>query len=149
LADPEQKITPLDMKEQIYESAMVTVFHDSENDIAVVKWKQNCGNILEDKHKDQLSAMRTTLNELSPKNLLADLSACEYYIKPGTGSWYENPLFRIYTETPAKKIALVIPKNLFVNAFFDASRAQKIIDINTNLQYFADQEKAMEWLKSE
>jgi hypothetical protein len=137
------------MKEKIYESNVVAVLHDSKNDIAVVKWTQACGNILEDKHDKHLDAVKSALKEISPKKLLADLSACEFYIKPGTKSWHENPLFRMYTETPARKIALVIPKNLFVNAFFDASRAQEIIDVNTDIQYFDDAQKAVDWLEGE
>jgi hypothetical protein len=137
------------MKEKIYESNVVAVLHDSKNDIAVVKWTEACGNILEDKHDKHLDAVKSALKEISPKKLLADLSACEFYIKPGTKSWHENPLFRMYTETPARKIALVIPKNLFVNAFFDASRAQEIIDVNTDIQYFDDAQKAVDWLEGE
>lgn len=135
------------MKEKLYESGVVTVLRDSENDIAAVKWKKDCGNILENKHKNELGAVRSALKENPAKKLLADLSACEFYIKPETESWHANPLFRMYTETSARSIALVIPKNLFVNAFFDASRAQEIIDVNTDLQYFDDPQKAMEWLK--
>jgi hypothetical protein len=137
------------MKEKKYESEVVTVLHISKNDLVVVKWKQACGNILEDKHNEHQEAVKSALKEISPKKLLADLSACEFYIKPGSESWHENPLFRMYTETSARKIALVIPKNLFVNAFFDASRAQEIIDVNTDIQYFEDTQKAVDWLEGE
>jgi hypothetical protein len=137
------------MQKQIYESKVATVSHDSDNDVTVVKWKNECGNILDDKHEKQMKAVRNALDEISPKNLLADLSACEYNIEPGAGSWYENPLFRMYTETSANKIALVVPKNLFVQAFFDAATAQEQIDVSTSLQYFDDPENALEWLNHE
>jgi hypothetical protein len=136
------------MPKQIYESDLVVVSHDTENDIAVVKWKKECGNILEFKHEKQLETVQTTLHKISPEKLMADLSGCEYIIKPDTGPWHENPIFSMYTQTPAGKIALILPKNLFVSAFFDASRAQEQIDVNTNLQYFDDPEKAMNWLNS-
>ncbi len=54
----------------------------------------------------------------------------------------------MYTDSPARKIALVMPENLFVNAFFEASRAQETIDVTIDLQYFDDHQKALDWLES-
>lgn len=133
---------------QIFDNDFVSLGFSKDESIAIIKWKEKCGNIIDQMQKSFFDIIRSLILKISPEKMLADMSACDYFLDADTGAWFENPLFTFYTDLPPTRIALVIPQNLFVNAFFEASRAYEKTDPNKRLQYFKETEKAMEWLKS-
>jgi hypothetical protein len=134
------------MKE-IFNNELATVKFAKAENLAVVTWKEKCGNIVDEQEAGYFDDIRAMLLKVAPDKLLADMSACDYLLTVDSGSLRENPIFAMYSDLPPSRIALVIPKNLFVNAFFDAAQAYETIDANKKLQYFKDAEKAMDWLK--
>jgi hypothetical protein len=134
------------MKE-IFNNELATVKLAKAENLAVLAWKETCGNIVDEQEAGYFDDIRALLLKIAPDKLLADMSACDYLLTADSGSLRENPIFAMYADLPPSRIALVIPKNLFVNAFFDAARAYETIDANKELQYFKDAEKAMDWLK--
>lgn len=134
------------MLKQIFDNEFVIVKHDRDKGIAVIKWKGKCGNIIDQKHTTLFDNIRNLIVNIAPEKLLADMSACDYHITPDSGTWFQNPIFAMYADLPPSRIALIIPQNLFVKAFFDAARAYDKTDPNTRLQYFEDTEKAWDWL---
>ncbi|MFO8068257.1 MAG: hypothetical protein R6U11_11815 [Bacteroidales bacterium] len=136
------------MFKQIFDNELVTIeFADNEK-IAVIKWKETCGNIINKQHTKIFNDIRDLITDIAPDKMLVDMSGCDYNITPDSGAWFENPIFAMYADLPPSRIALIIPQNLFVNAFFDAARAYEKIGPNTSLQYFKDADKAWDWLKS-
>lgn len=136
------------MFKQVFNNDFVIIKHDRDKGVAVIKWKGKCGNIIDQKHTTLFDDIRNLITNISPDKLLADMSDCDYHLTPDTGTWFENPIFAMYSDLPPSRIALVIPQNLFVKAFFDAARAYEKTDPNTKLQYFKDEEKAWNWLSS-
>ncbi|MFP4470215.1 MAG: hypothetical protein ACLFPE_06010 [Bacteroidales bacterium] len=134
------------MYKQIFDNNLITIGFDEEDRIMVVDWKQNCGNIVENQHSEEQAVIRKYINTERPRKLLVDMSSCVYHIKPDTAPWYENTLFSMYTDLSPKRIALIIPRNLFEHAFFDAARSRENADPNTRIQYFDDLKKAKYWL---
>ena len=134
------------MYKQIFDNDFITIGLDEEARTMVVDWKKNCGNILENQHTEEQDFIRKFVNQTKPRKLLVNMSPCVYHIKPDTDPWYENSLFSMYADLPPNRIALIIPRNLFAHAFFDAARARENIDPNTRMQYFDDLKKAKHWL---
>jgi hypothetical protein len=136
------------MFKQVFDNDFVIIKHDRDKGVAVLKWKGKCGNIIDQKHTTLFDDIRNLIKNISPEKLLADMSDCDYHLTPDTGTWFENPMFAMYGNLPPKQIAIIVPQNLFVNAFFDASRAYEITGPNVKLQYFEEAEKAWNWLSS-
>lgn len=134
--------------EQIIDNDFVTLRFAEDENIAVIKWKEKCGNIIDQKQNAFFDDIRNLILKITPGKILADMSACDYFLTADSGAWFENPLFALYADLPPSRIALVIPQNLFVNAFFDAARAYEKTDPNKKLQYFKEAEKAWDWLNS-
>jgi hypothetical protein len=137
------------MIETIFENDFVIISQSSHNSILVIKWKGKCGNIIDQAHTALFEDIRNLIKNIAPVKLLADMSECDYHLTPDTGTWYENPMFAMYGELPPRQIAIILPQNLFVNAFFDAYRAHEVADTNVKIQYFEAAEKAWNWLNSE
>jgi len=136
------------MLKQIFDNDFVTVKFARDENIAVVKWKGKCGNIIDQKHTALFDDIRVLIKNIAPEKLLADMSACEYYVTSDTGTWFKNPIFAMYDDLPPTKIALILPNNLFVKAFFEASLAYEKADPNTRLQYFKEYDTAWDWLSN-
>lgn len=137
------------MLSQILDNEYVTISFDENNKTMFVEWKENCGNLADDKHLPEFKEIRSHIEAHAPDNLIADMSACDYHLTPDSGPWFETPLFSIYFSISLKRIALIIPHNVFVTAPFDAERAYEVMGPNTELQYFANSKKAWDWLKSD
>jgi hypothetical protein len=136
------------MYKQIFDNDFVTVKFAKNKNIAVIKWKEKCGNIIDQKQKSFFDDIRDLIKKIAPEKILADMSACNYLLTVDSGTWFKNPIFDMYADLPSSRIALIIPQNLFVNAFFDAARAYEKTDPNKRMQYFKETEKARNWLKS-
>lgn len=134
------------MYRQIFNNDNITIAMDEKNETMVIDWKKECGNINNGKNTNEIEAMRNFINKVKPPKLLVNMSPCVYRISPDTGPWYENELFSMYADLPPRKIALIIPRNLFAHAFFDAASARENLDPNTRMQYFDELNKAKEWL---
>jgi hypothetical protein len=136
------------MSQTIYESDRMVMYHDEKQQAIQITWKKECGNILDKVHAPDIEKIRTIIKETAPSNILANMVNCQYLLTPDTGPGFENPLYTIFSDLPPSRIALVIPKNLFVNASFDATRAAEKASPGTNLKYFYNPEKAWEWLSN-
>ncbi len=134
------------MYKQVFDNDYITIGLDEKEKIMVIDWKENCGNVLEEEYTGEKDSIRQYVLAEKPKKLLVNMAPCVYQIKPDTDPWYENPLFSMYADLPPKRIALIIPHNLFAQAFFDAARARENTDPNTRIQYFEDLKKAKYWL---
>jgi hypothetical protein len=136
------------MFEQVFDNDYITINFAKDENIAVIKWKEKCGNLMNKKNNTLFDNIRGLIKNITPSNLLVDMSACEYHAKANTGTWFKNPLFALYADLPPVKIALILPQNLFVQAFFEASLAREKADPNKKLQYFKDNDKAWDWIQS-
>lgn len=136
------------MLKQVFDNDFVIVKHDQDKDVAVIKWKGKCGNLIDQQHTTLFDDIRDLIKCLAPDKLLTDMSACEYHVTSDMGTWFKNPIFAMYADLPPTKIALILPQNLFVKAFFEASLAYEKADPNTKLLYFKEYEKAWDWLSN-
>lgn len=136
------------MSQPIYESDQLVMHHDKKLQTIQITWKKECGNILDEIHAADIEQIRTHIKEVAPPKILANMGNCQYLITSETGPGYENPLYKIFSDLPPSRFALVIPNNLFVNASFDATRAAEKASPGTDLKYFYDPEKAWEWLSN-
>lgn len=133
------------MDNVIFENEQVSVSNDEKQHIAVIRWKQKCGNLLDEEYQPLFNQIRKHLQVLPLRKLLVDMSRCDYHLTPTSETWFDSPLYAIYSDLPAERIALIIPEKMFVTAFFDAARAYEETS-QEKLQYFSDPDKAMMWL---
>ena len=133
------------MKE-IFDNPVLTIHHDEDKNFMIVKWKEDCGNILSDKYADEIEIIGSKIRAKAPEKLIVDMSGCSYSITPETGPWYENPIFSMYGDLPSGKVAIVLPYNLVMHASFDAVTAHENLGMKTKIQYFRNQEQANDWL---
>ena len=101
------------MYRQIFDNDTITIAMDEKNETMVIDWKKECGNINNGKNTNEIEAIRNFINKVKPSKLLVNMSPCVYRITPDTAPWYENELFSMYADLPPRKIALIIPRNLF------------------------------------
>jgi hypothetical protein len=134
------------MFKQIFDNDYITIAMNQDDDTMAIEWKTACGNIVDDAHKREQMKIRQLVEEYQPDKLLVNMEACYYHILPGTGPWHEHTLFSMYADLPPNRIALLVPRNLFAHAFFDAARAREKVDPNTRFQYFNNLDQAKEWL---
>ena len=134
------------MQKIIFNTDTVIIHYDESQDYMLIIWKKNCGNILNYKYSGEIADLSEVIKAKAPKKLMVDMAACTYSITSESGPWYENTLFSMYGELPHGKVAIILPNNLFVHAFFDAVSAHEKLDFNTNIQYFRDAGTAGDWL---
>lgn len=135
------------MFKQIFDNEYISIAMNKKDDIMVIDWKMECGNIVDDAHQAEQMKIKRIVDEHRPEKLLVNMEACYYHILPGSGPWYEHTLFSMYADLPPNRIALLVPHNLFAHAFFDAARAHEEVNPNTRFQYFNDLDQAKEWLQ--
>lgn len=135
------------MFKQLFDNDFITVAMNKKTDTMVIDWKKKCGNIVDDERLGEQIRIRQIIEDHQPDKLLVNMAACYYHILPGSGPWYEHTLFSMYADLPPNRIALIVPRNLFAHAFFDAALAREKIDPNTRFQYFNDIDQAKEWLE--
>ncbi len=133
------------MNSTIFENEQVSLVYDENRKTATISWKQKCGNLLDEEYQPLFKEIRKQIEDISPLKLLVDMSECDYHLTPASGTWFDSPLFSIYSDLSAEKIALIMPEKMFVTAFFDAARAYEQTSQH-KLQYFSDSEKAWVWL---
>lgn len=135
------------MANQIFENDFVSINHDEKDSQLEIILKK-CGNILDETHIKLFEDISELIKQVAPQKLLANMSECNYLITPETGPWHKNPLYKMFSSLPPSRIAMVIPQNLFVNAFFDAAQASGESSTNTKFKYFDDAQQAWGWLNS-
>ena len=129
----------------IYENDIVRVETEIDNSLLVIRWKDKCGNILEDKHEKEYETIREITEANYPRKLLVDLHQCQYFEKPGLPGWVDHPLFRDYIHLGFKKLAFVVPENLFQQVSLEANKLS-MMENNTQIQYFKEEGKARSFL---
>ncbi len=79
-----------------------------------------------------------------PVGFLANTLNFDYTITPEMQAWHNDLLFPIFEKEGLKKMAIVIPKDLFTQVSIEQA-----YDENTGLmtQFFDDEQKALEWIK--
>jgi hypothetical protein len=133
---------------QILNNVYVVINYEKDENIAVIEWKEKCGNLMDPKHDNLFEDIRELIQKVAPLKLLTDMSACEYHVDADTGTWFENPIYALYADLPPIYIAIILPRNFFVKAFFEASLFYEKVDPSKKLQYFKEKEKAWDWLQS-
>jgi hypothetical protein len=135
------------MKE-IFKNDIVTIKHDQENSFLEVHWSDQCGNLLDDDYNKELNKIHTAAKINSSDYVLVNLNACEYIEPDQHHRWTENTIFSEYSDIGAKKMAFVVPDNLFAQVSFEANH-MSLSDADMQIQYFRDEDKARLWLQAE
>ncbi|MCB2222487.1 MAG: hypothetical protein KQI35_19040 [Bacteroidetes bacterium] len=123
------------------------IHYNEEQYFAEVFWIHSCGNILDQKHRQNIEKIRKSLASLEPAKILIDLAKCNYIITPEVNPWYENTLAELFVSVKPAMLAFVVPGNLFNDIVFEATEETLGHDPTIETQYFRSREKAEKWLK--
>jgi hypothetical protein len=135
------------MKTKIVDNEIVVIYHFENEEFLMIRWQENCGNILNEKYSAEIDNLKQIISEMSPKKIMVDMTSCSYNLTPDTGPWYENKLFTLYNDVTHGKVALILPGNLWAHAFFEVVSAYESMDFKTEIQFFKDAGKAADWLE--
>jgi hypothetical protein len=141
------KFIAIIMKE-VFKNDFVVLNYDEQTGILHVHFRHNCGNLLDENNLQAIDELRPRINQLNPIRLIADMSECDYHLTPTSKTWFDTPLFSFFSDLEIKKIAIILPGNMWVTASFDAYRADEGLESGTSIQYFREVEKAWRWIKA-
>nr|MBD3622347.1 STAS/SEC14 domain-containing protein [Sunxiuqinia sp.] len=133
------------VQKEYFNTPNVYAFFDPDNSILIIRFSESCGNLLELDIDYERRKIERIVEKHRPSAMLTDLSACTYYTSGEHIRWYENTLFQRLKGLSVKKIAVVVPSNLFVHATIEAARFS-MENPMSDVQYFMDSEKAFNWL---
>lgn len=131
--------------EEIFKNEIISVKHDRDNALLEVDWSEQCGNLLDEDYDKELKKIHTAAQINSSDYLLVNLNDCMYVETDQQHRWTENTIFSQYSDIGAKKIAFVVPENLFAHVSFEANHLS-LTENDTQIQYFRDVDKAKMWL---
>ncbi len=132
-------------KNIVQEQEQYILRYDQDSDTATVSWKAHCNNLLDKAHRKSVDAIHQKLLELSPSKILVDLSECMYVITKESSKWYDHTLAGMFGRSEPRKLAIVVPENLFNHVVFEATN-RAFEESTTDTQYFRELEKAGDWL---
>ncbi|HKJ41506.1 MAG TPA: hypothetical protein VKA27_05395 [Sunxiuqinia sp.] len=135
----------MNVKSDFFSTPNLEAQYNSEHSILIAKLTDRCGNLMETDTKKEEQQISEIIDEKKPHSLLADLSACSYYTTGEHIRWYENTLFNHFKDMHVRKISIVVPGNLFVQASIEAARTS-MENPYSDVQYFRDKEQAFNWL---
>lgn len=134
--------------QEVFKNDIVTIKTDNESSILKVDWSDQCGNLLEREHQEEIKKVHTAAKINSAEYVLVNMNECDYIQTDQQHRWSENTIFSQYTDIGAKKVAFVVPQNLFAQVSFEANHLS-LSDTDTQFQYFKDEDKARMWLKND
>ena len=117
-----------------------------EGRIVELTWNENCNNLLDERYTQMMDEVNRELKKLEPGKLLVDLHHCQYIVTPDVLKWHDHTLFDLFGQSNPDALAFVVPSNLFNHIFFEATQVAEETE-NTNVQYFRERDKALEWLR--
>lgn len=138
----------MEAKQFNFTTPNLSAVFDSESSVLIVRFAESCGNLMEIDSHEEREQIEKIIERKKPRYLLVDISACSYYTSGEHIRWYENTLFQRFKDLPVRKIAIVVPENLFVHATIEAAYTSLQNPIS-NVQYFRNREKAFQWLSSQ
>ena len=133
---------------EIFKNNIIRIKYDSEEALLEVDWSDQCGNLLSEDYDNELEKIHAAAQINGSKYLLVNLNECRYIETDQHHRWFENTIFSKYSDIGAKKIAFVVPDNLFAQVSFEANQ-MSLKDTDTQIQYFRDVDKAKMWLKTD
>lgn len=134
-------------QKEILKNDLVHIWLDQEKGLLGIDWSEECGNILDKAYRKEISKINNVVVEQDPARLLINLKKCDYFVDPDNYSWYQQTLYSLFDNTGIRKLAFVVPRNMFVHAQLEAHRSSVEAE-NIELQYFRDWDKAYMWLRS-
>ncbi len=132
--------------DEIFKNSIIKIKHDTEEALLEVDWSEQCGNLLSEDYDNELKKIHVAAQINSCKYLLVNMNECRYIETDQHHRWFENTIFSKYSDIGAKKIAFVVPDNLFAQVSFEANQLS-LNETDTRIQYFRNAEKAAMWLK--
>lgn len=125
-----------------YENEKLIIEAEINNSLLVIKWKMGCGNLLNSSNTSEYHSVKGLIDANLPRKLLVDFSLCNYTESPTN---HDESLYKDYLHFGFKKMAFIVPQNIFAQAALDALKLSWE-EKNVKVQFFKDQEKARSFL---
>jgi hypothetical protein len=134
--------------DKVFENNIIKIKHDTEKSLLLVDWSEQCGNLLSEDYDNELKKIHVAAQINGCKYLLVNMNECRYIETDQHHRWFENTIFSKYSDIGARKIAFVVPDNLFAQVSFEANQ-MSLKETDTQIQYFKDVDKARLWLDAD
>ncbi len=94
-----------------------------------------------------LQAEKIVIETAKPKYIFADTLDMKFSIYPDLQEWHNKEIFPVFVKVNLRKLAVLVSSDLFTQVSIDQLIGEgKGGEMVT--QYFEDEKKAIEWLKS-
>lgn len=133
--------------EKLHSTFFYNILIDREEDLLEIEWINESSNVAEDVSDEIIETIRQAISENKAKKLLVNMIKSQYLLSVSNYKWYQNTIFTKINDLNIKKVAYVVPENLYVHITFVAASDDSDKG-NTTDQYFKEYKKAVGWLKS-
>ena len=112
-----------------------------------IKWLQASGRMQDEDFKAAILAEKIVIETAKPKYIFADTLDMKFSIYPDLQEWHNKEIFPVFVKVNLRKLAVLVSSDLFTQVSIDQLIGEgKGGEMVT--QYFEDEKKAIEWLKS-
>ncbi|MDX2306012.1 MAG: hypothetical protein NW226_24595 [Microscillaceae bacterium] len=135
------------MRKQVYASDFVKFEFDEDTSIFYEDWSSNLSK--EEVYKQEVMNKKDLVLRHHPKNILDDISHCDFSIHPELQNWTEEILGPAFMEIGLERYAILLPSDLFTQVSMEQT-ADEFIERNEGMQvnYFESFQEAENWLKA-
>lgn len=131
---------------KIINTPYLSVSLDSETALTHFTWTEKAKFMTDQEFREHLREFTKKIAEYRIKKALVDSRLGHFVLSVEMQVWHDQEIVPFYIEHGFKKIAFLMPEDLFealsLEQTFEEKEAQKL-----DVQYFTDYEMALAWIK--
>ena len=132
---------------QIFQNEFATIIYFPHKKMMIAKWRQDSDKFLSDKYQKESTRIEHLTKEYDVNNLLIDIQDCSAILNGFNDEQFKDSIHSYFQDTQANKIAILVSRQLLINASFDAAKESLSNGVNNfSVQYFRDEQKAFMWM---
>ncbi|SFF53185.1 hypothetical protein [Thermoflexibacter ruber] len=113
-----------------------------------IQWLADSEKMSEEDFKAEIEAEKKALEEVKPKNILADTLQMGFAIPPNLQEWHNGIIFPVFQGIGLQKLAILVSHDLFVQVSIEQLIDEEKSNTDLKTRYFDSEENAINWLKS-
>jgi len=134
------------MKQELYQTRFVVVFHNETKHILEVYWTSETRALTSENFREHISMYAHLIREHALKGVYIDTRPFETAISVEDQTWHDETIVPQYKAAGLKRMAFLRTPDLFGQVshemVFDELQAKEHLDV----RFFDDEEEAMNWL---
>ncbi len=121
------------------------VDYNEVDNIIETKWSRESVSLSAQNFQQHLIEFSQFVAMYKPKGFITNSQEGHYVIAPDLQTWHDNEIIPIYIQSGLRKIAFILPPNIFsavsLEQTFEEKQAKLLL-----VKYFEDETKARNWI---